>query len=167
MKKTTASKIKKHYYVSTMGCQMNEYDTDHLSRQLISNGYCGADSPDKADIIFINTCSVREKAEQKAFSMLGRMIKLKKKYPDILLGFTGCIAQQEGSLLLKKYPELDIVLGTRGTSDLGKILNRVINYNERVCETDLEIAPVYLTDKTGNKTDFFSGRIKNHLSVME
>ena len=164
---TAGSEIKKQYYIATMGCQMNDYDSDHLSRQFISNGYSVADSPDAAGIVFINTCSVREKAEQKAFSMLGRMIKLKRRNPDILLGFMGCIAQQEGKSLLKKYPELDIVIGTRGISDLDKILNRVINYNERVCVADLLATPGYLTDINGNSGGFYRGRIKSNLSIME
>ncbi len=161
------SETNKHYYIATMGCQMNEYDSDHLSRQLMSHGYTGSDTPENADIIFINTCSVREKAEQKAFSMLGRMIKLKKKKPEILLGFMGCIAQQEGKSLLKKYPELNIVIGTRGISDLDKILFRVIDYNERVCATDLSVSPVYLTDYTGISRYSFKDRVKSNLSVME
>ncbi|MFC1494605.1 tRNA (N6-isopentenyl adenosine(37)-C2)-methylthiotransferase MiaB [Thermodesulfobacteriota bacterium] len=167
MKQTTYPGIKKQYYIATMGCQMNEYDSDHLSRQFISNGYSCTGSPDEADIIIINTCSVREKAEQKAFSMLGRMKKLKKKNPDILLGFMGCIAQQEGKSLLKKYPELDIVIGTRGVSELSKILDRVINYNERVCVADLLATPGYLANITDNSGDFFKGRIKSYLSIME
>ena len=143
---------------------MNEYDSNYLSLQFSKNGYSEADIPEDADIVIINTCSVREKAEQKAFSMLGRMIKLKKKKPDLVLGFMGCIAQQEGELLLKKYPDLNIVIGTREVSEVTKILERVISFNERICLTDLSVLPVY---STGSSKELLKGRIKSHLSIME
>lgn len=143
---------------------MNEYDSNYLSLQFSKKGYSEADIPEDADIVIINTCSVREKAEQKAFSMLGRMIKLKKKKPDLVLGFMGCIAQQEGELLLKKYPDLNIVIGTREVSEVTKILERVISFNERICLTDLSVLPVY---STGSSKELLKGRIKSHLSIME
>ena len=117
------------FYIATMGCQMNEYDSDFISDILSENGCLPVDSPDAADLIIINTCSVREKAEQKAFSMLGRMIVLKKMRPEIVLGFTGCIAQQEGLSLLKKYHELDFVIGTRELVKIKDILKKPIFLN--------------------------------------
>jgi tRNA-2-methylthio-N6-dimethylallyladenosine synthase len=147
-----------------MGCQMNEYDSDYLGRILTDKGFISTESPENANLIIINTCSVREKAEQKAFSMLGRMIKLKKKRPEIILGFVGCIAQQEGKALLKKYPELNLVIGTREVGKIGGILDRVINYNERIAATDLALPPIY---DFRNSEKYFKGRIKSHLSIME
>ena len=152
------------YYIATMGCQMNEYDSDYISRILSGNGYLSAESPDAADLIFINTCSVREKAEQKAFSLLGRMITLKKKRPEIILGFIGCIAQQEGKGLLKKYPELDLVIGTRELGKIKAILDRIIDFNERIAATDLSLTPIH---DLRNSKEYFNGRIKSHLSIME
>lgn len=160
----TRVKKAKLYNIATMGCQMNEYDSDYLSRILEIKGYLPTVIPEKADLIIINTCSVREKAEQKAFSMLGRMIKLKKKRPEIILGFMGCIAQQEGGALLKKYPELNLVIGTREVGKAGDILDRVIDYNERIVATDIALAPIH---DFRNSDGYFKGRIKNHLSIME
>ncbi len=159
------TKRSNRYYVFTMGCQMNEYDSDYLCRILDKNGYVSTESPeDNANLIIINTCSVREKAEQKAFSFLGRMIKLKKKRPEITLGFMGCIAQQEGKGLLKKYPELNFVLGTREVGKISGILDRVFNYNERITATDLALVPIH---DLRNSEEYFKGRIKSHLSIME
>ena len=143
---------------------MNEYDSDYLGRILTDNGFTPTESPENANLIIINTCSVREKAEQKAFSMLGRMLKLKKKRPEIILGFMGCIAQQEGRTLLKKYPELNLVIGTREVGKIGDILDRVINYNERIAATDIAQVPIH---DFRNSAKYFEGRIKSHLSVME
>ena len=147
-----------------MGCQMNEYDSAYLSRILEDKGYLPVELPDNAHLIIINTCSVREKAEQKAFSMLGRMIKLKKKRPEIILGFMGCIAQQEGHGLLKKYPELDLVIGTRETDKIKEFLDRVVNYKERIAATDLTLTPIH---DFRNSNNYFEGRIKSYVSIME
>ncbi len=152
------------FYIATMGCQMNEYDSDFISDILSKNGCLAVDSPDAADLIIINTCSVREKAEQKAFSMLGRMIALKKMRPEIILGFTGCIAQQEGFSLLKKYHELDFVIGTRELVKIKDILNRVINNGERITATDLSFTPI---NDRRNSMKHSKTRIKSFLSIME
>ncbi|MBN2419912.1 MAG: tRNA (N6-isopentenyl adenosine(37)-C2)-methylthiotransferase MiaB [Deltaproteobacteria bacterium] len=152
------------YYIATMGCQMNEYDSDYLSRLIEADGYLSSDSPENANLIIINTCSVREKAEQKAFSLLGRMIKLKNKKPEIILGFTGCIAQQEGQRLLKRFPELNFVIGTRETCKINESLARIKNQNERIALTDLTLKPIY---NFINSEKYFKGRVKSHISIME
>ena len=103
----------RHYYIETMGCQMNEYDSDHLSRILENSGYMPASEPEEADFVLLNTCSVREKAEQKALSRLGRLVALKKKNPRLLLAVAGCVAQQRGMDLFDRFPALDLVLGPR------------------------------------------------------
>jgi len=77
--------VSKKYYIETMGCQMNEYDSDHLARIFEDSGYVRAGDPEKADFVLLNTCSVREKAEQKALSRLGRLATLKRKKPRTLL----------------------------------------------------------------------------------
>ena len=78
-----------------MGCQMNEYDSDYLAQLLQSSGYNPAEEPAGADLIFINTCTVRAKPVQKAYSLLGRMLALKKRKSSLIIGMLGCIAQQE------------------------------------------------------------------------
>ncbi len=154
----------KRYYIATMGCQMNEYDSDYLSHVLMDNGLFASELPEAADLIIINTCSVREKAEQKAFSLLGRMIILKRKRPEIILGFMGCIAQQEGHALLKKFPELDLVIGTREIGSIKDLLERIVNNGERISATNLSLAPIH--DPVSSE-EYFKGRIKSNLSIME
>ncbi|MCK5228181.1 MAG: tRNA (N6-isopentenyl adenosine(37)-C2)-methylthiotransferase MiaB, partial [Desulfobulbaceae bacterium] len=82
-------------YIETFGCQMNERDSEIMA-QLIGDAYSPTRSLSKADVVVVNTCSIREKAEQKAFSMLGRLRKLKKKNPSMVIAVAGCVAQQEG-----------------------------------------------------------------------
>jgi tRNA-2-methylthio-N6-dimethylallyladenosine synthase len=154
----------KFYYITTMGCQMNEYDSDSLSNILQGKGLSSTEFPENADLIIINTCSVREKAEQKAFSLLGRMIVIKKKRNDIVLGIMGCIAQQEGKSLLKKFPELDLVIGTREIGNICKMLDRIVNHGERIAATDISLISIHDLNESH---DFFKGRIKSNLSIME
>ena len=113
------------FYIATMGCQMNEYDSDHVSQLLLKSKIHKVNDPEKADFILINTCSVRAKAEQKAFSLLGRMAGIKKRRPNLILGLMGCIAQQEGHWLFKRFSELDMVIGTREINNIPEILQHV------------------------------------------
>ncbi|HRM32286.1 MAG TPA: tRNA (N6-isopentenyl adenosine(37)-C2)-methylthiotransferase MiaB, partial [Acinetobacter johnsonii] len=97
---TTRSKsTMKKVYIRTFGCQMNEYDSDKMLSVLAENEELEQVSePDNADIILFNTCSVREKAQEKVFSDLGRVRKLKEKNPNIIIGVGGCVASQEGDV---------------------------------------------------------------------
>ncbi|SHG05890.1 tRNA-i(6)A37 thiotransferase enzyme MiaB [Desulfacinum infernum DSM 9756] len=113
-----------YVYVHTFGCQMNEYDSLRVERMLAQEGYESTDDPASADVIFINTCSVREKAEQKVFSLLGRLRRLKNKNPRLKIVVAGCVAQQLGDALLARFPHVDIVLGTRAIGALPRLLRR-------------------------------------------
>ncbi|MBI5096791.1 MAG: tRNA (N6-isopentenyl adenosine(37)-C2)-methylthiotransferase MiaB, partial [Nitrospirae bacterium] len=81
----------KQLFIKTFGCQMNEHDTEKIAGVLSNLGYSLTDSPDGADMIILNTCSVREKAEYKCYSDLGRLLELKKKNPDLVIGVGGCV----------------------------------------------------------------------------
>ncbi len=105
--------MKKKVYIKTFGCQMNENDTEKMYI-LLSDEYEPTSNPEEADLILINTCSVREKPQHKVYSEAGRYKALKKKKPDLIIGITGCVAQQEGENLIKKLPYVDLVLGTQG-----------------------------------------------------
>jgi len=142
---------------------MNENDSDTLAQYLTNLGFDPIDNQDKADLIMINTCTIREKAQQKAFSLLGRMISLKKKRPNVILGIMGCIAQQEGANLIKRYPEIDLVLGTREIVNISKILDRIENKGERVVATDLSINHHIPVIRDG----YFHGRVKGYISIMD
>ncbi|MCK4813311.1 MAG: tRNA (N6-isopentenyl adenosine(37)-C2)-methylthiotransferase MiaB, partial [Candidatus Marinimicrobia bacterium] len=102
--------MKKRFYIETYGCQMNEYDSEILSGILQNDNYTLIDTPDNADVILLNTCSVRDHAEQKIHSRLGELKHLKKKNPDLKLGVLGCMAQNLKDDILKSKPYVDIVL---------------------------------------------------------
>ena len=143
---------------------MNEYDADYLGQLLVSYDFLPAPDPKAADMIVINTCSVREKAEQKAFSLLGRMIALKKRKPDLIIGMMGCIAQQEGARLMDRFPALDFVMGTRELYRFPELFQQIYFQRERIVATDLSIAPLSPGPHTA---DFFEGRIKSYISIMQ
>jgi tRNA-2-methylthio-N6-dimethylallyladenosine synthase len=99
-------------YIRTFGCQMNEYDSDKLADVLrVADGLEPTDNPDEADLILFNTCSVREKAQEKVFSDLGRVRHLKQRNPDVLIGVGGCVASQEGAAIVERAPHVDLVFG--------------------------------------------------------
>jgi tRNA-2-methylthio-N6-dimethylallyladenosine synthase len=95
-----------------MGCQMNVYDSELMERVLAPLGYTSVSSPREADLILVNTCSVREKAEHKVYSCLGRLSRIKRKKPDVIIGVAGCVAQQEGRRLVESVSQVDLVFGT-------------------------------------------------------
>ena len=104
--------MQKKVFIKTFGCQMNEYDSDKMADVLgASDGLVRTDTPDDADVILFNTCSVREKAQEKVFSDLGRLRALKRKRPDLIIGVGGCVASQEGEAIVKRAPHVDMVFG--------------------------------------------------------
>ena len=113
------------YFIATWGCQMNVHDSEKLAGALESDGHKPAQSLNDADIILLNTCSIREKAAEKVFSELGRLRPLKKKNPNLLIGVCGCVAQQEGESIYKRAPYVDFVIGPRATGSLPQIVRRL------------------------------------------
>ncbi len=103
---------------------MNELDSQRLAGQLLRQGYLASDTAEEADIILLNSCSVREKAEHKVFSRLGRFRKLKNDNPDLTIGLCGCVAQQVGGEALRRSPDLDFVLGPARVGELSEVLAR-------------------------------------------
>jgi tRNA-2-methylthio-N6-dimethylallyladenosine synthase len=102
----------KKVFIRTFGCQMNEYDSARMADVLgASHAMSVTDSPEEADLILFNTCSVREKAQEKVFSDLGRIRHLKRKRPDLLIGVGGCVASQEGTRIVERAPFVDLVFG--------------------------------------------------------
>ena len=112
-------------YIDTIGCQMNVYDSEQFAKGLRPMGYTLTSSLDTANLVIVNTCSIREKAQQKAFSFLGRLATLKRKKPDLIIGVGGCVAQQEGSRILERMPHLDFVFGTYAVGRLPKIVKEI------------------------------------------
>lgn len=114
----------KKVYIKTFGCQMNEYDSDKIIDLLkVAKGFIKTDSPEDADIILFNTCSVREKAQEKVFSDLGRVRKLKNIKSDLLIGVGGCVASQEGTVLVTRAPYVDLVFGPQTLHRLPQMID--------------------------------------------
>lgn len=118
--------MSKQLYIETWGCQMNEYDSKRMAELLeASHGLKLADSPDDADVLLMNTCSIREKAQEKVFSQLGRWRALKEIRPDIVIGVGGCVASQEGALIRERAPYVDVVFGPQTLHRLPMLINAV------------------------------------------
>ncbi len=120
---SSANRLK--LYIKTMGCQMNEYDSDKMADVLReSHGYELTDAPEDADLLLINTCSIREKAQEKVFSELGRWRALKEKNPNIKIGVGGCVASQEGDGITRRAPFVDVVFGPQTLHRLPELIDR-------------------------------------------
>ena len=118
-------------HIRTFGCQMNEYDSNKMSDVLKhSHGLALTDDAKEADVLLLNTCSIREKAEEKLFHQLGRWKKFKEKNPNLVIGVGGCVASQEGELILKRAPYVDIIFGPQTLHRLPNMLNDVLEKNE-------------------------------------
>jgi len=128
--------MKKRVYIKTFGCQMNENDSEKMY-VLLSDEYEPTFNPEEADLILINTCSVREKPEHKVYSEVGRYKVLKKIKKDLIIGITGCVAQQEGENLIRKLPYVDLVLGTQGFYFIKDALKKFQQKKKPVVFTEL------------------------------
>ncbi len=110
-------------YIKTFGCQMNEYDSDKMADVLrAQNGLTQTSDPAEADVILLNTCSVREKAQEKVFSDLGRINELKQAKPGLIIGVGGCVASQEGAAIVKRAPYVDVVFGPQTLHRLPQLI---------------------------------------------
>lgn len=123
------------YYIHTWGCQMNFHDSEKLAGQLESLGYAEAEDDAEADVVLLNTCSVREKADEKAFALLGRLRRLKERKPTAVIGVCGCVAQQLKRAFFRRAPHLDMVLGPQAVHHLPRHLELVRRRRTRVLDT--------------------------------
>jgi tRNA-2-methylthio-N6-dimethylallyladenosine synthase len=115
--------MQKKVFIKTFGCQMNEYDSDKMADVLgAADGLVRTDKPEDADVILLNTCSVREKAQEKVFSDLGRLRELKRDKPGLLIGVGGCVASQEGEAIVKRAPYVDMVFGPQTLHRLPQLI---------------------------------------------
>jgi tRNA-2-methylthio-N6-dimethylallyladenosine synthase len=114
----------RRFFIETWGCQMNELDSQRMAGQLMQQGILPTHKPEEADIILLNSCSVREKAEQKVYSRLGEYRQLKRGRGELLIGLCGCVAQQEGRRALERVPDLDFVLGPARVGELQDVVAR-------------------------------------------
>src|SRR5207247_3381876 len=101
------------FFIKTYGCQMNERDSEQVAHSLIARGYERTDSEQEADVVLLNTCSVRDMADQKALGKMGMLGRIANERPHVVFGFLGCMAQARGASLLKDLPHVDLVVGTQ------------------------------------------------------
>src|SRR5881275_67985 len=101
------------FYIKTYGCQMNERDSEQVAHSLLERGYQPVAHESEADVVLLNTCSVRDMADQKALGKMGMMGRIAKERPHVVFGFLGCMAQARGASLLKNLPHVDLVVGTQ------------------------------------------------------
>ena len=127
---------RRYLYIETFGCQMNVHDSEQMGVLLKEIGYQQTNDSAKADLILINTCSIREKAEQKAFSQLGRLITLKKRNPRLIVGFGGCLAQHLGPRVYHRAGEVDFVFGTHNFHLLPEMVASVEKKRQRITQID-------------------------------
>jgi tRNA-2-methylthio-N6-dimethylallyladenosine synthase len=150
-------------YIQTNGCQMNEYDSDKMRDVLqASHGFELTDDPKIADVLLLNTCSIREKAQEKVFSALGKWRKIKDKRPDVIIGVGGCVASQEGAAIQKRAPYVDMVFGPQTLHRLPQLLNEVRLQHKPV--VDISFPEI---EKFDNLPEAKADGVKAFVSVME
>ena len=128
--------MSKRYFIETWGCQMNEHDTEKMAGLMENMGFAATTQVEDADVYLLNTCTIREKAEEKVFSRLGVLKKFKqKRQGEMIIGVTGCVAQQNGERIFKRAPYVDLVMGTQALSQLPQMIEGIGNRQGRQCET--------------------------------
>ena len=148
--------MKKTYAIINYGCQMNESDSEHYAGQLLDLGYEASADYEHADVVVINTCCVRENAEKKILGKIGEMKRLKRETPDMVLCVAGCMAQEWGKDLQKKYPQVDLVLGTAHVNNFSSILQNHLAGHGRAESVydDLAIMPQEFEGSFVRKSSF-------------
>ena len=153
----------KYLYIQTFGCQMNVHDSEQMAALLAQVGYKITDNLKLADLILLNTCSIREKAEHKVYSKLGRISKLKEQNPELIIGVGGCLAQQLGTKFHKKVGHLDFVFGTHNIHRLPQLVAAVRKKRGEITEVDFH--------KSLNSIGVFappqSGAISAFVTIMQ
>ncbi|MFV2061644.1 MAG: tRNA (N6-isopentenyl adenosine(37)-C2)-methylthiotransferase MiaB [Gammaproteobacteria bacterium] len=131
-------------YIKTFGCQMNVYDSDKMAEVLLKSHQIEAvESPEQADIVLLNTCSIREKAQEKVFSLLGQWREIKANRPDLIIGVGGCVASQEGESIIKRAPYVDLIFGPQTLHRLPEMLNEVLaSRNKKTSVIDISFPEI-------------------------
>jgi tRNA-2-methylthio-N6-dimethylallyladenosine synthase len=148
-------------HLITYGCQMNEYDSERVAGLLRAEQYELTDDETQADLILLNTCAIREKAEDKVFSKLGELRNLKRRKPELLVGVMGCMAQLHQAEIQRRAPVVDLVFGSPAIARVGELVSRVKRTGGRVLETG-EAPLVKITARPAS-----ASRLKAYVTVME
>jgi tRNA-2-methylthio-N6-dimethylallyladenosine synthase len=120
-------------YLQTYGCQMNERDSEEILGMLVAQGYAMVEREEEADVILLNTCSVRAHAEERAFGKMGLMQRLKRERPDLVLGILGCMAKAQREEVFRRLPQVDLVAGPAEIYDLPDLLARASSRSPARC----------------------------------
>ncbi|HET6460246.1 MAG TPA: tRNA (N6-isopentenyl adenosine(37)-C2)-methylthiotransferase MiaB [Syntrophales bacterium] len=155
--------MEKNLFIYTFGCQMNVHDSEKIAAVMVNSGYAVVDDVGKADLIIVNTCSIREKAAQKACSQLGRLKKFKNRKPGLIIGVGGCLAQQWGPKFIEKVPYLDLVFGTHNIHNLPDLISAVEKTGLPVVRTDFHEAVKSLDMMAPPE----NGRVTSYVTIMQ
>ena len=155
--------MKRKYYIETQGCQMNEYDSDKM-KDLLSNEmkFEYTCVKEDADILIVNTCSIREKAQEKVFSLLGKWRKLKNNKPGLVIGVTGCVASQESDNISKRAPYVDMVIGPQTIHRLPKIYKESLSSKNTIVDVEFP-----LIEKFDNLPTLAESKFSEFVTIME
>ncbi len=129
----------RRYHITTFGCQMNKADSERMAGILEQMGFQWSEDPNDADLILYNTCTIRDNAEHKVYSYLGKQAERKRQQPELTLVVAGCVAQQEGEALLRRVPELDLVMGPQHANRLRDLLEQVFDGSQVVATEPVHI----------------------------
>ena len=149
------------FAIETWGCQMNVHDSEKMAGALGRLGYRPTEDLRQADLILLNTCAIREKASHKVYSRLGRLRRLKRRNPHLLIGVAGCVAQLEGEAIFQRAPYVDLVLGPRGLSALPELLKKA---RDRRCA---HLKPLEDSLTYPFETAVRAHQVKAYVTVME
>ena len=155
--------VNKYLYLNMIGCQMNVYDSERIAAELGGLGYQQTPVLEQADLVIVNTCTIRAKAEQKAFSFMGRLARLKKEKPKIILAVGGCLAQQEGEKILSRIPHMDLVFGTRAIGRLTGLIRKIKQTRCRIVDVDMRQGPDFMPVVAGPPAD---GQVSAFVTIM-
>ena len=155
--------MKKKYYIETQGCQMNEYDSDKMKDLLSQNlGFQSTRIKEEADILIVNTCSIREKAQEKVFSLLGNWRKLKKNKPELVIGVAGCVASQESDEISQRAPYVDMVIGPQTIHRLPEIYEKSLGSKKTIVDVEFP-----LIEKFDNLPKNSQSKFSEYVTIME
>jgi tRNA-2-methylthio-N6-dimethylallyladenosine synthase len=140
------------FFIKTYGCQMNERDSEQVAHSLVARGYERTESETEADVILLNTCSVRDMADQKALGKMGMLGQLAKQRPERVFGFLGCMAQARGGLLLKNLPHVDLVVGTQKFHRVPDYVDQALERKRRRAIDDLRFSIVDVAEEPGSQS---------------
>jgi tRNA-2-methylthio-N6-dimethylallyladenosine synthase len=159
-------------YIKTYGCQMNERDSEQVSKMLVERGYRMVEAEGEADVILLNTCSVRDMAEQKAIGKMGMLRKLRKTRPHLVLGYLGCMAQARGESLLQTSPHVDLVVGTQKFHRVADYVHDLLQSRQHALIDDVR-RPIVDTDEepgsqsTIREQELEIGQVTAFVSIMQ